>query len=633
MKRIFNALVMNGLLLFIICNCFAATPYTLKNNDTIDFGTLDVNWSLLRDDPTYRPKKTMSFLIDIDSSEYHIIRFLPRKISYPEVFQGEFTTNIKGYYRSNFSGIWADETIKVYSANNSVSTSKITLNSSHPERNGSFYLPTGTAKIEISLTFYGLDTGSGGKTEMIQIQSECEDSSSCKKFYNITLKGVIPAPPGMNYWPDFSFYSPPGMSAAPSVTNRTIHDYDYYNYIYNPCYYNYAFPLLSAIGVTFSQDNSKNPYLDVQDKISQYNLDGCYSAWAHALLDRCDKIGQSGPFDDCDNDSVTNYQEYRQNSIPIPDDLVIPPDDQCSSTSYTDSGAWWNRPKTTSDNTLIYTNNNKYQGPDFDDDKIPDWWEWKYFGKKKTNCLDPSNPNCYETNNAIEECSPSGDYDYDGVSNYNEYSGETDPTKCNGNWDEEIFTLSGTYSTALARKTLHEIVSSGSTTISSGAHVDVTSADKVVLKPGFQANKGSFFRAKVLGGGELPYWWRLKYFRCKVDNVDPQGDEDGDGVRNIWEYTLGTDPVYCEKNSQNKTVQDSDKDGWNDAYEINCMQSISFRPGDDADGDGYSNKKECEMGTNPNNPHDPSSLPQSVIKYKYDELGRLKGIKRMGGNN
>jgi len=54
----------------------------------------------------------------------------------------------------------------------------------------------------------------------------------------------------------------------------------------------------------------------------------------------------------------------------------------------------------------------------------------------------------------------------------------------------------------------------------------------------------------------LPDWWEVKYFGTM--DYGPGDDYDLDGLTNLDEYDLGTNPANT----------DTDVDGWDDAYEV-----------------------------------------------------------------
>lgn len=98
-----------------------------------------------------------------------------------------------------------------------------------------------------------------------------------------------------------------------------------------------------------------------------------------------------------------------------------------------------------------------------------------------------------------------------------------------------------------------------------------------------------------LDGDRLPDEWELAYFG-NLAQVD-SGDPDGDGLTNLQEYQLGTDP----------TDPDTDDDGLSDWYEV--YVSHSDPKSADSGGDGLGDQWKVYYGLDPNTYLDPSADP------------------------
>ncbi len=77
----------------------------------------------------------------------------------------------------------------------------------------------------------------------------------------------------------------------------------------------------------------------------------------------------------------------------------------------------------------------------------------------------------------------------------------------------------------------------------------------------------------------------------KTDSSDGTGDPDDDGLTNLQEYTIGTNP----------TLKDTDQDGMSDGWEVsNDLDPLTDSAGDDPDDDGQTNLQEFANGNDPN---------------------------------
>lgn len=99
--------------------------------------------------------------------------------------------------------------------------------------------------------------------------------------------------------------------------------------------------------------------------------------------------------------------------------------------------------------------------------------------------------------------------------------------------------------------------------------------------------------------------WEILHFRASPEESDATilakydagDDPDGDSFDNEAEETAGTDP-----NDAGHTPLDADQDGYQDAWEIATFGTISYGPSDDPDGDGWTSAEELTAGTDPANP-------------------------------
>ena len=139
---------------------------------------------------------------------------------------------------------------------------------------------------------------------------------------------------------------------------------------------------------------------------------------------------------------------------------------------------------------------------------------------------------------------------------------------------------------------------------------------EITLKPNFHAQPGSQFDARIKDNDGLPNAWEMSYFGHL--NYGPNDDPDGDGLTNLMELQLGTDPTQFDA--------DTDNDGLPDSWEMTHFGHLNYGKNDDPDGDGFSNYLEYLGGSNPT---DLNSTPKPGAYYEYDMLGRVKSIVRI----
>ena len=131
-----------------------------------------------------------------------------------------------------------------------------------------------------------------------------------------------------------------------------------------------------------------------------------------------------------------------------------------------------------------------------------------------------------------------------------------------------------------------------------------------------------------------------------ADDNDPNNDSDGDGLGNISEKTLGTDPLKSDTDADgedDKTEigsdlqhpKDTDGDGKNDAIEsddvdadndgvVNELDADDNDPNNDSDGDGYGNLDEKNASADPLDPNStPNTAPNidAATSVSYAENG------------
>ena len=98
----------------------------------------------------------------------------------------------------------------------------------------------------------------------------------------------------------------------------------------------------------------------------------------------------------------------------------------------------------------------------------------------------------------------------------------------------------------------------------------------------------------------LPDLWELENGLDSSNAADAVADNDSDGLINLDEYRLDTDPLN----------PDSDGDGLKDGEEVNTHNTNPLNQ--DSDGDGMNDKVEIDAGRDPNDPADASANNPAV---------------------
>ncbi|UOG90781.1 MAG: cellulase family glycosylhydrolase [Candidatus Thiothrix sulfatifontis] len=98
----------------------------------------------------------------------------------------------------------------------------------------------------------------------------------------------------------------------------------------------------------------------------------------------------------------------------------------------------------------------------------------------------------------------------------------------------------------------------------------------------------------------LPDLWELENGLDSSNAADAVADNDSDGLINLDEYRLDTDPLN----------PDSDGDGLKDGEEVNTHNTNPLNQ--DSDGDGMNDKAEIDAGRDPNDPADASANNPAV---------------------
>ena len=152
-------------------------------------------------------------------------------------------------------------------------------------------------------------------------------------------------------------------------------------------------------------------------------------------------------------------------------------------------------------------------------------------------------------------------------------------------------------------------------------------AKRVLSVPAAAGRTKVVFAFRYVGGDN--WWWAVDNVRVTAqDPIDPNGDEDGDGLTNQEEADFGTDPFTADTDGDgiddqdevdgtygyvtDPTEADTDGDGLSDGDEVNGTYGVVTDPTDyDTDGDGVNDGQEIADNTDPTNPESYLKLPAS----------------------
>ena len=239
-----------------------------------------------------------------------------------------------------------------------------------------------------------------------------------------------------------------------------------------------------------------------------------------------------------------------------------------------------------------------YAAGDFDGngDGLPDAWQIQYFGS--VNAL-----------NAL----PAADPDGDGVSNLQEFHDGTDPTNSAdalritalvpaGDDSQVYFTsVSGKYYSLERFDSVSGTWTNIVDNIPGNGGIqwvkDVGGADSPDPSYRLHVSQLSSPPPEDSDGDGVPDMWMQLHFGhptgLESDSSRAEDDADGDGLTNLQEFQLGTDPLSAD------TDGDGMPDGWEIAHGLDPLVNDANL---DTDGDGLTNLEEYRLGTDPQNP-------------------------------
>jgi hypothetical protein len=204
-----------------------------------------------------------------------------------------------------------------------------------------------------------------------------------------------------------------------------------------------------------------------------------------------------------------------------------------------------------------YTN---VSNADTDYDSMPDGWE---VNNNLNPFVDDSNL----------------DPDADGLSNIEEYNNSTNPN--NGDTDGDKMPDKW--------EVLHYL-----NPVLNDSHSDSDNDGLINLD---EFNEGTDPQNEDTDADRIPDGWEVNNNLNPLFN-DTSLDPDADELPNYEEFLHRTDPHKWD------TDDDEMPDGWEASNNLNPLENDSAQ---DADADGYTNFVEYELGSDPNDPHDPAS--------------------------
>ncbi len=230
--------------------------------------------------------------------------------------------------------------------------------------------------------------------------------------------------------------------------------------------------------------------------------------------------------------------------------------------------------------------------PDTDSDGMPDGWEVPWG-------LDPTDPSGRN--------GPHGDEDDDQFTNLEEYQAgtypfdsDTDDDSMPDGWE--------------SRSGISPVSSEGPDGPSGDPDDDgLTNVDEF--------NRGTHPRNSDSDSDGMPDGWEVAWALDPTSAAGPDGphaDNDGDGLNNLGEYKAQTDL------NDDDTDDDGMPDGWEYAHGISPVSPEGADgPAGDPDRDGLSNIEELALGTNPGNPDtDGDGMPDALeVEWGFDPTG------------